>query len=236
MVLFVRHGIPVRTFIEQVYAVGVRSLVTTIATGLFVGAIMAIQLNLQLKDFGAQGMLGGLATSVTMRNVGPVLIGFILSGKVGAFASAELGTMQVTDQLNAMRCLGTDPMRYLVAPRLAAVIFSSFLLLVIGLMMGVLGGMGIANVILGVNSLNYIENIPMFVDVSSVAIGVIKSFVFGAIIGTVGCYHGYFATGGAPGVGYAVRRTAVQSLVAIILTDYAISSVAVPLIEMWWGK
>lgn len=227
-------GVDLRGVLEQMYTVGVRSLSTTVATGLFVGAIMAIQINLQLKDFGAQSFLGGLTTSVTLRNVGPVLIAFILSGKVGAYASAELGTMQVTDQINAIRCLGADPIRYLIVPRLISVVLSSFLLLVVGLMVSLGGALALAHFQLGVNYLNFLANVPQIVTWPSVAMGVFKSFVFGGLIGLIACYRGYTATGGAAGVGEAVKRTAVTTLIAIIIADYSISWIWTR-ISFWLG-
>ncbi len=231
---FARFGARPADIIDQMYKVGVRSLPTTIVVGLFVGAIMAIQLDLQLRDFGAQGFLGGLSASVTIRNVGPVLIAFVLSGKVGAYTSAELGTMQITDQVNAIRCLGADPVRYLIVPRLIAVVVTSFLLLIVGLITAIAGGALIASLQLGINSVNYISNIPNIVTWWSVGTGVVKSFCFGAIIAVVCCYQGYNARGGSMGVGEAVRRTSVQSLVAIVVANFAISSLADALSD-WWG-
>lgn len=221
-----RHGVKLAPVIEQMYAVGVRSFLTTVSCGLFVGAIMAIQIHLQLRDFGAEAFLGGLSTSVTIRNVGPVLIAFVLSGKVGAYTSAELGTMQVTDQLNAIRCLGADPVRYLILPRLVAVALSSFLLLVVGLMMTIFGGMIVSSLDLGVAPSSFLVYIPRFVNGWSVATGIVKSFVFGNVIGLIACYRGYTATGGAVGVGRSVRTAAVECLVAIILCDFAISQLS----------
>lgn len=225
-VAFWRHGVQVSQVTDQMYNVGVKSLSTTIFSGLFVGAIMAIQINLQLRDFGAQGFLGGLSTSTTIRNVGPVLIAFILSGKVGAYTSAELGTMRVTDQVDAIRCLGTDPVTYLILPRLVAVTLSSFLLLIVGLLMTILGGILISSFHLGINFLLYTANIPTFVSSWSVTTGFVKSFVFGNLIGVIACYRGYHTTGGALGVGSTVRRTAVATLVCIIIADFAISSLS----------
>jgi phospholipid/cholesterol/gamma-HCH transport system permease protein len=231
---FARYGARPADIIDQMYKVGVRSLPTTVVVGLFVGAIMAIQLELQLRDFGAQGFLGGLSASVTLRNVGPVLIAFVLSGKVGAYTSAELGTMQITDQVNAIRCLGTDPVRYLIVPRLIAVVATSFLLLIVGLITAIAGGALIASLQLGINSVNYVSNIPTIVTWWSVGTGVMKSFCFGAIIAVVCCYQGYNARGGSSGVGEAVRRTSVQSLVCIVVANFALSSVADALSD-WWG-
>lgn len=219
-------GVEPYRVIQQIYAVGVQSVAATVVTGMFVGAIMAIQINLQLRDFGAQAYLGGLTTSVTIRNVGPVLIAFILSGKVGAYTSAELAIMQVTDQISAIRCLGTDPIRYLVLPRLLAVVISSALLLMVGIMLTIWGGLAMASVNLGINALNYIQNIPGLVSWWSVGMGVVKSLAFGLLIGIVACYKGYSATRGAAGVGQAVKNTSVATAVCIIALDYLIS---------WWS-
>lgn len=230
---FLRHGVSFRQVVAQIYSVGVRSLPTTLLTGAFVGAILAIQLDMQLRDFGAQGFLGGLSASVTIRNVGPVLIAFILSGKVGAFTSAELATMQVTDQVNALRCLGADPIRYLVVPRLVGVVLASFLLLIVGLMVALGGGALIASLSLGINGVSFVRGIPAMVTWWSVAMGVAKSFIFGSLIAFVSCYQGYNARGGSVGVGKAVQNTSVQTLILIILADFAISSFATSLGELW---
>lgn len=218
--LLLRHGVAIRPLVMEMYEVGVRSIFTTVFSGLFVGAIMAIQIFAQLRDFGAESFLGGLSTSVTIRNVGPVLIAFILSGKVGAYTSAELGTMKVTDQINVIRCLGLNPIRFILLPRLVAVVLSSFLLLVIGLMLTVVGGILISSIQLNLNLLNYLSRIPDLVTGGSITIGLIKSIVFGILIGLISCYEGYFCEPGASGVGKAVRKTSVIILTTIILANF----------------
>jgi len=226
LTLFLRHGTSRRQFFDQMYACGVRSLPVTVTTGLFVGAIMALQIHSQLRDFGAESYLGGLATSVTVRNVGPVLIAFLLAAKVGAYTSAELATMQVTDQISALRCLGVDPVRYLVVPRMAAVTVSSFLLLIVGLITTVVGGALVAALQLDINAIGFLSGIPTLVTPWSLGTGLVKSLVFGMLLSVICCYHGYYATGGSAGVGRTVQSTAVWSLVAIIVADFAISSLA----------
>lgn len=225
-------GLRFSLLIDQIYMVGVRSLSTTIVAGGFVGAIMAIQIQLQLKDFGASGFLGGLSTSTTIRDIGPVLIAFILSGKVGAYTSAELGTMRVTEQVDAIRCLGTDPIRYLILPRFVAVVFSSFCLLIVGLMLTVGGGIIISELQLGVNHKSFIANIPRVVGWWSIGMGTVKSLIFGVIIAVISCYRGYTTTGGAEGVGASVRRTSVETLLWIIIINFMISSFASVLFDM----
>jgi phospholipid/cholesterol/gamma-HCH transport system permease protein len=117
---------------EQIWKVTMQSMSTTALAGFFVGAIMTVQFTMQINAFGAIGYLGGLASSATVREVGPLLIAFLLSGKVGAFTSAELGTMQVTEQIDAIRCLGANPMQEIILPRYIGIIISSFFLLAIG--------------------------------------------------------------------------------------------------------
>jgi len=211
-----------RQVVDQIYQVGFRSLGMTFTAGIFVGAIMALQIDVQLKDFGAEAFLGGLSTSTTLRNVGPVLIAFLLSGKVGAYTSAELGTMEVTEQLNAIRLLGANPVEYIILPRMWAVIVSSFLLLIVGLMVTILGGV-IFSEMIGINPLTYIQNIPRIVTGGSIALSVVKSFLFGVIIAVVSCYKGYYARGGSVGVGIAVQSCSVTNLMLIIFTNFIVS-------------
>ena len=227
---------PKGAVIDQMYRVGVGSISTVVFTGLFVGAIMAVQVSLELRDFGAQGFLGGLTTSVTIRNVGPVLIAFLLAGKVGAYTSAELGNMRVTDQIEAIRCLGISPIGFLIAPRFLAVVLSAFCLLMIGLVFTLLGGLSISAGQLGVNSLYFMREVPRFVTVPSFAMAILKSFVFGVLIAWVSCYRGYYTTGGSAGVGASVRRTSVERLVLILMADYVTSFFFNRLCDlMGWG-
>ncbi len=221
--LFFRRGTSFWGVVDQMYNVGVRSLPMTLFTGAFVGGIMAIQINLQLRDFGAQAFLGGLSTSVTIRDVGPVLIAFILAGKVGAYTSAELATMRVTDQIDAIRCLGADPVEFLVLPRMVAVVLSSFLLLIVGLAFTIVGGVLVSQFALDIDPVHFLTNIPRVVTWWSVGSGVVKSFVIGLLIAVICCYRGYTAKVGAKGVGDTVKGTAVLILVTIIVADYLMS-------------
>lgn len=215
-----------RTFLYQFHNVTIYSLPTTCVAGIFVGAIMGIQFYMQLKDFGAVSVLGGLTTSGTIREVGPVLIAFMLSGKVGAYTSAELGTMRVTEQIDAIRCLGTDPIRFIIAPRYIAVVIASFLLLTFGLMISMLGGILITQQISSMNTFQYISMVPTYVSWWSVGNGVFKSFVFGGLIAQICCFKGYTTTGGARGVGRTVKETAVRIMIAIIIFDYLTTELA----------
>src|SRR5207237_859421 len=136
--------------------------------GFLVGAIMTVQFTMQITAFGALGYLGGLSTSATVREVGPMLIAFLLSGKVGAFTSAELGTMQVTEQIDAIRCLGANPIQEIILPRFLGIIISSFFLLTIGLLTSIFGGAFLGLIFAGINPEEYMRWIPKFVNLFSI--------------------------------------------------------------------
>ena len=208
---------------DQIWKVTAQSLLTTGMAGFFVGAIMSVQFALQMKEFGALGFLGGLATSGTVREVGPLLIAFMLAGKVGAFTSAELGTMRVTEQIDAIRCLGADPMQEMILPRFLAIVFASFFLLAIGLVMSIFGGMLMGSIFAGVNSEEYLRHIPTIVTLPSLLNGLVKCFVFAVLLATVCTYKGFTTTGGAKGVGQAVVKTAVATMVGIVIADWLTS-------------
>jgi phospholipid/cholesterol/gamma-HCH transport system permease protein len=220
--LFVRRPRSHDVF-EQIWKVTADSFFTTAMAGFFVGAIMTVQFTLQMKEFGALGYLGGLATSATFREVGPLLIAFMLSGKVGAFTSAELGTMRVTEQIDAVRCLGADPMQEIVVPRFIGIVIASFFLLTAGLLMSVLGGMLMGQVFSGVNFEEYLRHIPTIVSPISILLGLLKCLSFGVVLATICTYRGFTTTGGAKGVGRAVVATAVGTMVCIVVMDWMTS-------------
>jgi phospholipid/cholesterol/gamma-HCH transport system permease protein len=211
---------------EQIWDVTVQSLGTTAMAGFFVGAIMSVQFAMQLRDFGALGYLGGLSTSATIRELGPLLIAFMLSGKVGAYTSAELGTMKVTEQIDAIRCLGADPLQEIIVPRFLGIIISSFFLLGIGLMMSIFGGTFLATIFAGVNYEEYFRHIPTILAVPSVVIGLFKCLCFAVVLATICTYRGYTATGGAKGVGRGVVLTAVATMTSIVVIDWLTSFTA----------
>lgn len=208
---------------EQIWHVSQESLPTTAMAGFFVGAIMSVQFTLQMSEFGALGYLGGLSTSGTLREVGPLLIAFMLSGKVGAFTSAELGTMRVTEQIDAIRCLGANPIQEIILPRFLGIIISSFFLLTWGLMMSILGGMLLGYIFAGVNPEEYVRHIPTILAWPSIVSGLFKCFVFSFVLATICTYKGYTTTGGAKGVGRSVVATSVTTMVCIVVMDWLTS-------------
>lgn len=210
----------------QIWRVTVQSLPTTAMAGFFVGAIMTIQFTLQLKAFGALGYLGGLSTSATVREVGPLLIAFLLSGKVGAFTSAELGTMRVTEQIDAIRCLGANPIQEIILPRYIGIVISSFFLLAAGLLMSIFGGLLLGSIFSGINPEEYFRHIPTITSPYSVMSGLFKCLVFALVLASVCTYKGYSTSGGAKGVGRSVISTAVMTMVGIVVTDWITSLIS----------
>jgi len=222
-----------RPIMGQVAYVSLRSLSTVAFAGVFVGAILVLQFNLMLAQYDAQSFLGGLNTSAVVREVGPLIISFLLAGKIGAYTAAELGTMRVTEQIDAIECLGTDPIQYLVVPRFAGIVISSLILLIIGLIISIGGSMFVAAVLCGINPLQYAQSIPQFTGVSTLASGMFKSWVYGTIVAGVACYKGFTATGGARGVGKAVTLSAVYTNLYIVIANFVTSRLLDALNEVW---
>jgi len=221
---------------EQIWKVTQQSFSTTALAGFFVGAIMTVQFTMQIKEFGALGYLGGLATSGTIREVGPLLIAFMLSGKVGAFTSAELGTMRVTEQIDAIRCLGANPLREIIFPRFVGIVVSSFFLLAVGLVMSVAGGLLMGLVFSGINPEEYLRHIPTIVSFPSILSGLIKCLAFALVLSSICTYKGYTTTGGAKGVGRSVVNTAVATMVGIVIMDWLTSYLGETVLRMVMGS
>ncbi|MBI2606185.1 MAG: ABC transporter permease [Deltaproteobacteria bacterium] len=204
---------------EQISQVAYRSMGTILFSGFFVGAILVIQFYLMLSKYDATSLLGGLSASATIREIGPLIISFLLAGKIGAYTAAEIGTMKVTEQIDAIRCLGTNPMEYLVVPRFLAIVVSSALLLFFGLLVGILGSVLVADSLYSVNALQFLESIPRFAGLWTLFGGLFKSLVYGTIVAAVSTFKGYTASGGAKGVGIAVTQCAVYTNLLITLAN-----------------
>jgi phospholipid/cholesterol/gamma-HCH transport system permease protein len=230
-----RNPCSLNNIFDQIWKVSIQSLSTTALAGFFVGAIMTVQFTLQVKEFGALGYLGGLATSATIREVGPLLIAFMLSGKVGAFTSAELGTMKVTEQIDAIRCLGANPIQEIVLPRFIAIVVSSFFLLLVGLAMSLAGGLLMGMFFSGITPEEYLRHIPTIVSPVSIGSGVFKCFTFALVLASICTYKGYTTTGGAKGVGRSVVNTAVATMVGIVIADWLTSHIGEAVTELFMG-
>ncbi|MBU1862666.1 MAG: ABC transporter permease [Candidatus Omnitrophica bacterium] len=204
---------------DQMNKIGVTSLPLVLLTALFTGMVLALQSAYQLRTFNAVRYTAGLVSLSIIRELGPVLTAMVVAGRVGASITAELGTMKVTEQIDALVSLGTDPIKYLVVPRFIAAVLMLPLLTVYADFIGMFGGYIVAVLKLDIGSSLYIRDsfdVLIFKDVFT---GLIKSFAFGAIIAIVGCYQGFRTSGGAEGVGKATTISVVTSLVLIIASD-----------------
>lgn len=222
----VRYPSRLELIAEQIWKVTLQSLPTTALAGFFVGAVMSVQFALQVSRFDALVYLGGLATSGTVREVGPLLIAFMLSGKVGAFTSAELGSMKVTEQMDAIRCLGANPFQEIIFPRFLAIIISSFFLLAAGLVMSVTGGLLLGVLFAGLTAEEYLRYIPTLLAPVSILSGLFKCLVFSIVLGVICTYVGYHADGGARGVGRAVVKCAVATMIGLVIADWLTTVIA----------
>jgi len=207
----------------QMDSIGIGSLPIVILTGFFTGCVLALQSATSLQEFGAVSMTGSLVSLSMVRELGPVLTGLMISGRNASGIASELGSMKVTEQIDAMRALGTDPIRKLVTPRLVATIFMMFWLTILSDAVGIAGGALVSVSILGLNFNSYFHSSYRALVYGDVVQGLTKPLVSGFIITTVGCYFGLNAKGGTQGVGRATTQAVVYSSVFIILVDFLVS-------------
>ncbi len=208
-----------RAFSEFAYF----SLPVVALTAIFSGMVIALQSFTGFSRFNAESAVASIVVLSVVRELGPVLAGLMVAGRVGAAMAAELGTMRVTDQIDALGTLSTNPMKYLVAPRLLAGTLALPLLVVVADILGVLGGFIIATVKIGLNPTTYLINTFNFVTAADVVSGLAKAAVFGFIIALMGCYHGYNSRGGAQGVGAATTSAVVVASILILAGDYVLT-------------
>jgi phospholipid/cholesterol/gamma-HCH transport system permease protein len=216
-----------RELIEQLDAIGVGSLTVVLLTGLFTGAVLALQTGLTLDQFGARALVGRLVGATMVKELGPVLTALMLTGRVGSGIAAELGSMGVTDQLNAMRALGTDPTRKLVVPRVLAGVAMTPVLTVVADFVGILGGGLIAVWELGVAPNSYWRSLLDGLALQDVWMGLIKPVSLGFVIVSIGCYVGLGVRGGTQGVGRATTKAVVAGSVAVLAVDYFVTKLLV---------
>mgnify|MGYP000947242033 CR=1 FL=1 len=206
--------------VRNLYKMGVRSLPIVGLTALFVGAIMVVQAGVLIRRFGAEGLLGWGAGFATLREVGPILIALMFSGRVGANNTAELGTMTITEQIDALSTLAIDPLAYLILPRVLAMVSMLFILTVFGDVLALTGAAYTGRVLLGVSVATFWNGLLDTIRLWDLATGLIKSVFFGGIIALSSCYYGLTVKGGAPGVGRAVNGSVVASATGVFITDY----------------
>jgi phospholipid/cholesterol/gamma-HCH transport system permease protein len=216
--------------IEQFDAIGVQSLTVVLLTGFFTGAVLALQSGLTLDQFGARPVVGRLVSASMIKELGPVLTGLMLCGRVGSGIAAELGSMVVTDQINALRALGTDPVRKLVVPRMMAGIFMAPVLTVISDFVGIIGGWMVARFQLQVASGLYWSSILQALYMQDVWMGLAKPFILGFVIVSVACHVGLRTTGGTQGVGISTTKAVVAGSVGVIAMDFFVTRIMISLL------
>lgn len=216
--------------VEQFEQIGIGSLTVVVLAGFFTGAVLALQTGITLDQFGARPFVGRLISASMVKELGPVLTGLMLAGRVGSGIAAELGSMVVTDQINALRALGTDPVRKLVVPRVLAGVVMAPVLTVIANTVGIIGGWLIAVYQLRVASSLYWSSIIEGLYLQDAWMGLLKPFVLGYAIVTIGCHVGLRTTGGTQGVGRATTNAVVAASVAVIAVDFFVTRLLITLL------
>lgn len=215
--------------IQQMESIGVGSLGIVLLTGFFTGMVLALQSSVTLQTFGATVYVGRLVAGSMIRELGPVLAGLMVAGRVGSGIAAQLGSMKVTEQIDALNTLGTDPIKKLVTPRVLAALIMLPMLTIVNDFAGILGGSVIAKVYIGIPSSLYWRTVfeqmiaggfTLRVIPNDLVQGLVKPFVFGGIIALTGCHYGLKTTGGTEGVGIATTRTVVTASILILISDY----------------
>ena len=206
--------------VRQIEYLGIRSLSISMLTALFTGMVMTLQFSVGLKRFGSTEFVAIVVALSIVRELGPVLTSVVVGGRVGSGITAEIGSMQVTEQIDAIRALGADPIKKLVVPRLIAMLIVLPMLTFLADCVGIFGGMVIATVELGLSPYTYIWDVINGVSMEDVFSGICKTFFFAAGITLIACHEGMNTTGGTEGVGQATTRTVVASLIFIFVADF----------------
>jgi phospholipid/cholesterol/gamma-HCH transport system permease protein len=209
--------------LRQLVDVGYYSLPVVALTTLFSGMVLALQSYTGFARFSAEGAVASVVVLSMTRELAPVLAGLMVAGRVGAAMAAEIGTMRVTEQIDALSTLSTNPMKYLVAPRIIAGVLTLPLLVLVGDIIGVMGGYLVGVYRLDFNPSAYVQQTWAFVETLDVMSGLVKAAVFGFIVTLMGCYHGYNSRGGAQGVGIATTNAVVSSAILILVANYVLT-------------
>lgn len=211
--------------VEQMHVIGVQSLGLVFIVSLFTGAVAAVQAAYQFSTVVPLKFIGSVILRSVIIELGPVLTALIVGGRVGASIAAELGTMRVTEQIDALDAMAINPVRYLVVPRVVAAVVMLPLLTVIANAVAVYGGYVVSVTSIGVSTHTYVTGLKTFFFYKDLWSGLIKAFFFGGIIGWMGCYYGFRTEGGAEGVGIATTRAVVASCVLVLISDYVLANV-----------
>ncbi|HEY7215790.1 MAG TPA: ABC transporter permease [Thermoanaerobaculia bacterium] len=216
----IRPPYEIGLWIRQMEQIGVRSLGVASVTTIFTGMVLALQTALSLPSLGIKYYIGSVVSKSLVRELGPVLTALIVGGRIGSGMTAEIGTMKVTEQIDALRSMATDPVKKLVVPKLVATLVMLPALTVIGDALGILGGLIVATYTLNLTPGLYLNDVFDSLNLGDVASGIAKSFFFAYFIAVVGCYNGLNTTGGADGVGRATTNTVVVAAILVLVSDF----------------
>jgi len=222
--LIFKPPLEIRNILRQMLEIGVNSLPVVLITAVFTGMVLALQSYTGFKRFGAEGLVGSVVALSMTRELGPVLSALIVTGRAGASMAAELGTMRVTEQIDALETLATNPVKYLVVPRFLSGTLMLPALTVVTDIIGIMGGYFVTVVLLGASSKAYMRSTWDFLEVEDIYNGLIKACFFGASFTLVSCYKGFYTKGGAEGVGRATTGAVVISSMTILISDYFLSA------------
>src|SRR5215471_18979296 len=210
--------------LRQMLDIGYFSLPVVGLTALFTGMVLALQSYSGFSRFSAEGAVATVVVLSMTRELGPVIASLMVAGRVGAAMAAEIGTMRVTDQIDALTTLSTDPLSYLVLPRLVAGLVTMPMLVIVADIIGVFGGYLVGVYRFDFNPATYLTNTEQYLETKDVVSGLVKAGVFGLIVTLMGCYHGYYSQGGAQGVGQATTYAVVSASVMILVSDYILTA------------
>ncbi len=213
-----------RNILRQTEEVGINSLPVVLIMAIFTGMVLALQSYTGFRRFNAEAFVGTVVALSMVRELGPVLSGLMVSGRVGAGMAAELGTMKVTEQIDALYTLATNPVKYLIVPRFLAALFVMPLLVVFSDIIGIAGGYLVSVKLLGTNPTIYTKRTWDYMELDDIYIGLFKAFIFGMIIAVISCYQGFYTSGGAEGVGKSTTRAVVFSSLVILVSNYFITA------------
>jgi phospholipid/cholesterol/gamma-HCH transport system permease protein len=214
------HPLERTLFMQQLEAVGVRSMSIVVITSAFIGMVLALQTAYALQDFGGKLFVGMIVSLSLVRELAPVLMSLMVGGRVGAGMAAELGTMKVTEQIDALRALATNPVRKLVVPRVLATTLMFPLMTVISIALGILGGLLIAVANLHLDANFYMRSVITTIKYNDLASGIGKTFFFGFAVSLIACYNGLRTSGGADGVGRSTTSTVVTGAITVLIMDF----------------
>jgi phospholipid/cholesterol/gamma-HCH transport system permease protein len=222
-----RKPFDAKNLIIQMHNVGINSFLVVSLTSITTGMVLALQVSstLEYRIQGVSEFLGGVVAVAMTRELGPVLIALIIAGRIGSSFAAEIGTMKITEQIDALSTMATNPIHYLSVPRLLACAIMVPVLTLYGDLIGIIGGMIISNVYAGIDIVHYFDNVAFYLYMYDITSGLIKSFIFGIIISTVGCYIGFQTEGGAEGVGKATTKAVVIGFILVLIFDYIITAI-----------